>query len=592
MVEKLVDGGNDAFTELSHNIMEYHRGYISSHVPTDVDVSGGDTENYITNVLNDQVYNLDLYNNIVKIYIEIGNGLDIVAKNIDDRLIIFDDIIQKAGFMLTLQDRFNNNIKSITDLTYYGLADIELGDAGQKNEVYLKILAEINDYPKLTKQIADAAKAIRLKIEYISDLIATRQETILAFSETLNEIKIFIDAFNDQYKILNIDIVKGLYTRLKELAVKADNCINDFNPTPENINEDNDFFAEAVLSTLEENDAINDIIMEVLLKEYYAEREFKERGVRLVYEADTTDNTSVKVTDNSGTSTGIQTTNATTTAGVGGAVKNKLSNLLKSISEWFQKMITSFDELLGRQKAKNTKWLAANKDGLMNRSYTNVEIQILPYDKMPSKQVLTDISKLATNVNAMNPQNLQTANTYEDLRTRLINFGPKFTKDDEKITIINYYKVGNNPVQTVPYANNNIKSLVVNEMIPYCEAFYDSYKEEVKKQLNALKTSLENISKSHVTEAVCDIDELCGIFTEADATTQPTTSTKPNQTANTASKNGWVKQCVQTYSGCVLNAIRDRNNDYFKVLYALAPKKAVPTAQPQTTDANQAPAKK
>ena len=32
-----------------------------------------------------------------------------------------------------------------------------------------------------------------------------------------------------------------------------------------------------------------------------------------------------------------------------------------------------------------------------------------------------------------------------------------------------------------------------------------------------------------------------------------------------------MKQCVQNYSGSVLNAIRDRKNDYFKVLFALAP---------------------
>jgi hypothetical protein len=124
-------------------------------------------------------------------------------------------------------------------------------------------------------------------------------------------------------------------------------------------------------------------------------------------------------------------------------------------------------------------------------------------------------------------------------------------------------------------------------MIPYCEVFYDSYKDEITKQLTNLKNAVENIHKQHVTESVNEADEYCSIFTEADAnaqstqnqqTQQPTTNdaNKTSGGANLATKYGWVKTCVQSYSGCVLNAIRDRNNDYFKALYALAPKSNAP----------------
>jgi hypothetical protein len=228
---------------------------------------------------------------------------------------------------------------------------------------------------------------------------------------------------------------------------------------------------------------------------------------------------------------------------------------------------------------------------------------------MPTTQANTDISKMITNVGTMTTQNIKNINSYEDLRDKLINFGPKFTNDgDEKISITNYYKIGNNPVQTVTYANNEIKTLVVNNMIPYCETYYDSYKEEIKKALTNLKTSLENIHKTYVTESLNDVDLLGSIFTEAETPAQPTqqpaqtqpnitevkqtTSTndvKPDEksgTSNISTKAGWITKCVQSYSGCVLNAIRDRNNDYFKALYGLipktapAPKSTTPQAQP------------
>jgi hypothetical protein len=589
MAEKMVEGTNDVFAELAHNIIEYHRGYIATHIPNDSDISAGDTEDFLTTFLSNRDFKHDMYQDLIKSYIEIGNGLDILAKNCDDVLLIFEEILKKAGFALELVDRFHNEIEAIDDLSMYGITDLEIGNCGEKTEVYYTILAEINAYPTLTSQIAKACKAIQTKADYVEDLFNHKKNGELAYSETMNELKIFLDSFRDQFRKYNAEIVTGLYYRLKSLAVKADECLDNVYSTPESdMYTADDFFREAMISNIEENELINDVIMETLLKEYYAEREFKERGVRLVYEADNGNATAVKVVDNgNGTSSTSNTTSSKVT-------KETLDNLLKNIGEWFDKMINTFEEVLGRQKTKNLKWLSENKEGLTNRSYSNVEIQILPYDKMPSKQVSADIAKLSTNVSAMSIQNIQGVNSYEDLRTRLINFGPKFNKDDEKVTITNYYKVGNNKPVTVSYANNNIKTLVVNEMIPYCENFYDSYKEEIKKQLGSVKTAMENISKTYVTESVTNIDNMM-VFTEAEtAETNTVTNTSQSQTEKPSSlsdKSRWTKQLVQNYSGSVLNAIRDRNNDYFKVLFALAPKttSAVKTeVKAQTeTDINQ-----
>ena len=261
-----------------------------------------------------------------------------------------------------------------------------------------------------------------------------------------------------------------------------------------------------------------------MLKEYYAERELKERGVRLIYEAEgDTNNTKVSVVDN-----GNSTTGSTPTSGKFN--KEALTKILNSLSEWFDKMIESFEEVILRKSEYNKKWLADNKEKLSTRSYSNVTINILPYDKMPSKQIIDDIGKVTNNVNTMTTQNMQGINKYEDLRSKII-IGPKFTGNNETADIVNYYKIGTNPLQVVEYSNSDIKTLVVNEMIPFCENFYDSYRNDVKAKLTALKQGLENINKTYVTEASDDISIL-NIFTEAEDATQPTVN-QPNTTSTT-----------------------------------------------------------
>lgn len=580
MADELSEGKNDIFEELAPQIVRYHQGYLSTNISPSTEPDSGEVKEYMMNLLENHEYNADVYHNIVKAYIEIGNGLDIIAKNSDDQFIVIDDVLAKSGFMISLSDRFRNEISAIDDLSNYGITDIDIGDGNEKTGVYYTILSEINDYSKITKQIAEAAHVVQKKVNYVRDILESRTTDKLASSQTLNELRFFIDTFEDQLKTFNTDVVKGLYNRLKALAEKSDACTDNIN---DNFEDDyymstNDFFGEAVLATVEEYNNINDIVMEVLLKEYYTEREFKERGVRLVYEAEG-DNatTTVKINDNS------SETGTTPSAASAKVPKNKIQELIQNIGNWFTKMIESFRDVINRQKAKNTKWLAENKEGLTNRSYSNVEIQILPYENIDSAQVTKDIAKLTTNVRNMNINNLKNISDYEKLRSKLINFGPKFSDADEKVVITNYYKVGNNPAQVVTYANNNIKTLIVNNMLPYCETFYHEYSIEVERQLTELKNAMEAISKTYVTESVNELIDVSFVTeAEAQATVQTQTTTtnqQPNQqntnnaVANISTKAGWIKQCVQTYSGSVLNAIRDRNNDYLKVLFALAPKK-------------------
>ena len=66
----------------------------------------------------------------------------------------------------------------------------------------------------------------------------------------------------------------------------------------------------------------------------------------------------------------------------------------------------------------------------MNRSYSNVQIDILPYDRGPTTQKIDqDITSFTTNLNTMTKDNIAKINTYEELRSKLIT-GIKFNANE------------------------------------------------------------------------------------------------------------------------------------------------------------------
>ena len=605
LIEAIFNGQIDAFIELSNSIIEYHKGYIFDKFGMDK----SDSDIIMAKIIEDDTYDKDIYNDIVKVYIEIGNGLDILAKNSDDYLMVFDDLKNKSGFVVPLPERFKTEIDRIKEVSNYGLTNISIGSGGEKTDIYFKILSEIIDYPKNMERIAKTVCDMWQKFEYVDKLFTSKSNGELAYSETMNELKILLESLKEQYKIITKSITDNMYLRLKLLSEKADQCLDNVSsedktnieeliPTP-----NRNFMGEATLGIIDVQNAFTDLYMDIYMKEYYSEREYLEKGIRLVYEADGDTNlsnqnkpdTHVVVNDNPDAKNSTSSTKLDS---------GKLNNILKTISEWFKKMVDAFTNMINKYKAKNTEWLAKHKDGLLTRSYSNVQIDILPYDRGPTTQKIDhDIKSFIMNLNTMTKDNIAKVNTYEDLRSKLITGGIIFNaNEDEKATITRYYKVGNNKLETVKYSNNEIKTYVSQHMIPYCEVFYTTYYDSLNKKLKDVEKSMEDVIKTYTTEAFADLASGSSIFyeegeqntsgTNTTATVTTTTgSTNTNQNnnggANITQKTGWIQTCVRNYIGCILTAIRDRNNDYLKVLFALAPK--VETTNTNNKNDNGAP---
>ena len=166
-----------------------------------------------------------------------------------------------------------------------------------------------------------------------------------------------------------------------------------------------------------------------------------------------------------------------------------LSRLKANIAAFIDNLTQLFKNITDKYKNKNSTWMDQHKDGLMNRSYSNVTVNILPYHNISADDIVTDIGKLTTNVKTMTPQTLQGLNTKDDLYKKLFAFvqgevkeskgplGEQFTK---------YYKVGTAELTTVPISNSELKRQVTTVMIPYCENYADKYQESVSTALNGL----------------------------------------------------------------------------------------------------------
>lgn len=592
LIEALFDGQIDAFVELSNSIIEYHKGYIFDKFGMDK----SDSDTIMAKIIADDSYDKKIYDDIVKSYIEIGNGLDILAKNSDDYLMVFDDLRNKSGFVIPLPERFKTEIYRIKDIHNYGLTNLSIGNGGEKTDTYFRILSEIIDYPKNMTRIAKTVCDMWQKFEYVDKLFTSGANGELEYSETMNELKILLESLKEQYKIITKSVSDNMYLRLKLLAEKADQCLDNVGsedktnieeliPTP-----NRNFMGEAALGIIDIQNELTDLYMDIYMKEYYSEREYFEKGVRLVYEADGNTNTNTNNANKPDTHVVVndnpEAKNSTSSTKLD---SGKLKNILKTISDWFKKMVNAFINMINRYKAKNTDWLAKHKDGLLNRSYSNVQIDILPYDRGPTTQKIDqDITSFTTNLNTMTKDNIAKINTYEELRSKLITGVTFNANEDEKAAITRYYKVGNNKLETAKYSNNEIKTYVSQHMIPYCEVFYTTYYDSLNKKLKAVEKNMEDVIKTYTTEAFTELASDGSIFyEEGEQNNQPSTNTTTTTTvttgttntnqnnnagANIVQKTTWIQTCVRNYIGCILTAIRDRNNDYLKVLFALAPK--------------------
>lgn len=598
--DRLLNGNTDIFTETVTDIMSCHSNHILSEVYKD-EIPEIDINQFVDVISNRYSYDESTFESVNEIYDNILHGLDIIENGLDSDFIVVSNLIKESGFNQSLNDRYGYITEMVSDVSEYS--------DNTTPDTYFNIIGEISNYSKNIGLIAESASDVITKISNIKESIGKIEDSFVK-----DELSMIIESVENQFIFINKDISTNSYRRLKNLAEKADYVLyGTFESVdyPEIIigYNNEDFYRECFLNAcLEELHEDNDILMESMLKGYYSEREYLEKGIRLVFEADgNTNNTGTsQSSDAPTTSTGTQaqakdtsttkpSVNTNTTANVvNDQNKNNAENFKKlslKIKKIIEKIINAFRDFVDKFKKKNLEWLNKHKTELINRSYSNVSINVLPYHtEMPETQIFNYFNTMEKNVDNV-AKNIHTIKTREEMRSKLFNFGNiKFEGDnvDESKVLTNFFKVGTKPLDVVTYSNKDVKTLVVDTMIPYCEKYYNSLADEINKHSEKLVSITNKYDTVRESVMITEAETQEQNTSSSQSTNQPANNTTNTTTTNTTNNDKtnnetpkyteqytWLSGFVSDFVGSVCNACRARNDDYLKILAALVPKKQV-----------------
>ena len=590
LADDMINGHCGAFLELSNHIYSYYT------------LKNDATYQLMYNDMYDEPekdrerrYNNAPYVDIVNAIGNISKGLDRIGKEGDQYLMMFDDVLKESGLNLSLRAKYKNELEMLANSVEQEPPMLDTDNVDRK---LWELIGFKKNVEALTGLVADTQKKILILLERFGNNVNSEYKDL----DTINSYKVFLSDFLDTYKDFINDVCGALITRLNNLNDSLEKSTEELAPnysapavTDSQLSYESVDFLDIVFSErakgIEEDFRCAFIALE---NEYITQKYLRDTGYQLVIEE--TPGTTTTTTDNGNTNGGTQP--SVNSSGNGtqdkqtqqpnqnqqnsnqnqqNADKTKVQvndgnkpnspksadSLKGMIQKIIDKIIEMFKSLAQKMAMKNDKWIKENKAALLGRSYANVTVNILPYHAMNTTSFADGIKKLTTNINGLTAQTLKTIADENALYGKLFSFiqgGVNTQKGDLGMIITNYYKVGNNKLETVEVANGALKSQIDGEMIPYCENYPHQFIDTLTQDLDGLKTTA---AQQIVKLIDADTDNTLG------------------------EKIQWINNAVGKFCGGLCNAARDRYTDYFKVLYSLLPKTVTPNNNDQNNNNNQ-----
>ena len=593
LAENMLNGKCSAFIDLTNQIY----GYYTLHNNLDYQLTYND--NY-SEPDRDKGKNYDNspYVDVANAIGIISRGLDRLGKEGDQYLMMFDDVLKETGLNIPLKQRYKNELEMLANGVEKELPILDVDNIDRK---LWELISFKKNIEALTNLVHETYRKIELLLERFGANINAEYKDV----DTINQYKIFLTDFISVYRDFIENICGALITRLNNLNDSLEKSTETLQPnyvkpevtdsqlTAESFNFMDIVYKETVQS-IEDEFRYNFICLE---NEYVIRKHLQDTGYQLVIEKD--EGTNTGSTGTNGTTTGGTTTTTTSGTNSGsnqpstnttdnknntnssnntqnnqnqnntngnqndqnkdntkvqvndnngnGKSSTNVTGLIKKIID---KIITAFKNIAMKMAQKNDKWIQEHKNALLNRSYANVTVNILPYHNIPIQSFTDDPKKLTTNLNSITNQTLASLNSEQDLYGKLFTFinGGINIQDGGTLSdaITKYYKVGGSAkLEVVEIANGDLKSKINGDMIPYCEKYPHDFLNSLTTTMNQLKESADN-QVQKITSA--DSDNSLG------------------------DKPKWLVTAIGTYCGALCNAARDRYTDYFKVLYSLLPK--------------------
>ena len=648
VADQLMTGDSSAYDELSSNVFEFHKGMIINRGIAGMEEPDATFEGMI----NEREYRKDSYNGIMEILSEISASLDKMSAASDDYLLVADELIEKAGLDNPIDVRYAERIKMSSDTSSYDKA-CEIAVNGNGNlDIYATILHEIKDFPANIKTIAQLISDVKEKMNIMgkrfSDPITTPWKVNNDFKNTaaVTELKVFVTSLKEQYGNLVNMIAGNMMARLKKLAVDAERIsvkMDNEDPEPIGVHEsvdDTDYVLEMDRILYEYQHGVTDILMSVLQESYQDKWNEVVRGIRPMYEiSDVTTGNAPAATNTTNANGTNQAQAAQGNANASATVTKKLGELKDTIAKQFQEVIQKFLQNMNSRSVRldngqtmvNSLWIKNNKAELLNHNYTNQSVQILPYGtKMPWNSILSDIDTFKGTLGNLKSDQLAKGTDVDAVKKVLAAYSLSIDGatagaacSSISVPLTNYFKLGkgdhsNIANEVVTYADSNLKAQMT-EIANFCEMYYTSGMNTLTNSLSGLQNTLTSLTSSYVPESVSvseKLDQLQMVLEETKPATAgngqagekpaSTATVKVNTNVDNAKKKDpnvntdnsqaltkifdGVRQAVFTYNGCVLNAVRDRVNDYFRAMTPFVSGNNTPQTQNQQPAANGQPA--
>lgn len=618
--EALLRGDIDAFQELANDIYEYNNSLIASSPFHGTNHLNGDKLFSSVDFETDQKdINDKAYKDTLEMIGVISQGLDVIAKNSDDYLLVFDDILEKSGFSMRLEDRFSGTLSSLDDIREYQSAVAFSDECRPDMNIYFKILKEVREYPERMGEIADQISECKTKMNILSERFSKNINQEFQNTVTIQELKNFFENLDEEFTNLVIKVGGKFMLRLKNMAIILEQMNKARSKDLDNNYmklESEDLRRMTYFSLVEEAESTTDLIFESMLSAYLVEKKKQQTGIQYIIEAED---------DQSGKG------------------KKLVDGIKNKINTWFDKVINKIQQISDGVNAKRDQnYFARHKNDLLNRNYTNVTTKtpIIEYEKlMPFANITSDIKSLVNKTSPANlsPQRLQSITDQESAARILFgNRPPIDVWKAEKISdaITKFYKSGNYPENPVELKNNDLKAMV-EDAVNYCEPFYQSFLPQIRTNIERIKTNMETAIGNLVQESVID-SVFDSLFVEAPGDANQggqtgtntggqtggntgTTGTTPQQPQNNPSQNNqpaqnqpqnnnqnqqtqnvntvsnmankgeMIQKMVQQYCNAILTASFDRYKDYMQLLKSIIKDEEEQPNNNQTPEQNNNP---
>ena len=586
MDESVLDGVNDFRDEdIVHDLINGNSDFLTS------------VNERIENYFNDKILNLEFetgeklyqdnfpydekpYHQIFMMFNTIHKGLVILKQELNDPDVPIEEIKEKSGLSMTYTNTFSSVLDQISDVSYYTSYE----DA-KDTDVYSSILNEMKEsaeelikYGKIAKGIYQEIISIKSSIE---NNVNNQYENIERNKETIELLKDLNKSYRDFLLLLGRAILNRYENIEVELGVREEKIKVD----PVSI-DNTDYISVTNECAIELNEISNEYMIESAYQELQRDIYFADMKMKSYFEADqntngtqptvnngqqsgnTTNNnssqptsntsqqsnqqnnaTKVTINDNSAESGGSGNSN-----GGGGNTVDQgfMQKIIEKIKAFTNTIKDKISKAINTNKA-NTKWLAANKDALLKRSYVNVSVNILPYQEQSPIQI---VDKVIGTVNGLDKKkviamdaNKIESDIFNSIGLSSVQMDNKDAALGEKLT--QCIKIGNQKLQAVTYANSELGQQIP-KMIEYCEKYYNGFAKDITAATDKINSTIDQFSKK-MQQAGSEQDK----------------SPEGSSLQGNITK---ISTCMTTLIGSCTNAARDRANDYMTVLNSLVPK--------------------